>query len=89
MGWKRLPTHFVNFPLRLLPLTKAQEQTLQSTGHLSQAAFQTTPSVGKVNVSLQTELLNTCTWKLAEIMHGKQKNVSIFFDTLMLERAIS
>jgi len=48
MGWRRLPTYLVNFPLRLMPLTPKQRQALETTGHVSEVAFKTIPSVGKV-----------------------------------------
>ena len=48
MGWKRLPSHFVNFPLRLLPLTPKQQNFVNSTGSLKEIVFKTVPSVGKV-----------------------------------------
>ncbi len=48
MGWRRLPTYLVNFPLRLMPLTPKQQKALEITGHVSEVAFKTIPSVGKV-----------------------------------------
>ena len=50
MGWRRLPTYFVNFPLRLLPLSEKQQKIYEATGHLSEVAFKTTPKAGKVSV---------------------------------------
>jgi hypothetical protein len=51
MGWRRLPTYLVNFPLRLMPLTPKQRQALETTGHVSEVAFKTIPSVGKVRAA--------------------------------------
>lgn len=48
MGWRRLPTYLVNFPLRLMPFTSQQKKAFEATGHVSEVAFKTIPSVGKV-----------------------------------------
>ncbi len=48
MGWKRLPTYFLNFPLRLLPLKEKQQKIYEATGHLTEVAFRTVPKAGKV-----------------------------------------
>lgn len=50
MSWRRLPTFFPNFPLRLLPLSEAQKTALQATGHVEEAVFRTVPSIGKVGL---------------------------------------
>lgn len=52
MGWKRLPTYFLNLPLRLLPLSEKQQKIYETTGHLTELAFRTTPKVGKVRFYL-------------------------------------
>jgi len=48
MSWKRLPTYFLNFPLKLLPLSEKQQKTYETTGRLTELAFRTVPSAGKV-----------------------------------------
>ena len=48
MSWKRLPTYFLNFPLKLLPLSEKQQKAYETTGRLTELAFQTVPSAGKV-----------------------------------------
>ena len=52
MSWRRLPTFFPNFPLKLIPLTDAQQQLYDKTGSLRQLVFKTLPSVNKVRPSL-------------------------------------
>ena len=48
MSWKRLPTYFLNFPLKLLPLSEGQQKLYEQTGHLTELAFRTVPKAGKV-----------------------------------------
>ena len=51
MPWRRLPTYLVNYPLTLLPFTEKQTKTFAATGFVSEVAFKTIPSVGKVRSS--------------------------------------
>ena len=46
--FRRLPTYFPNFPLKLIPLTEAQQKIYEKTGFLRELAFRTIPSVNKV-----------------------------------------
>ena len=48
MVFRRLPTYFPNFPLKLIPLTEAQQKIYEKTGFLRELAFRTIPSVNKV-----------------------------------------
>ena len=48
MGWRRLPTLLAHVPLRTLPLSEQAQKTLEQTGHVSELAFKTIPSIGKV-----------------------------------------
>lgn len=50
MSWKRLPTYFLSFPLRLLPLSEKQQKVYETTGHLTELAFKTVPSAGKFEI---------------------------------------
>ncbi|KAK9819255.1 hypothetical protein WJX81_004801 [Elliptochloris bilobata] len=55
MGYRRLPTFLVNFPLRLMPFTEKQKKTFEATGHVSEVAFKTIPSVGKLEIKQYLE----------------------------------
>lgn len=48
MTWRRLPTYFPNFPLKLIPLSEAQQQAYEKTGFLRTLVFRTIPSASKV-----------------------------------------
>lgn len=48
MVWRRLPSYFPNLPLKLIPLTEAQQTAYEKTGFLRRLAFRTLPSVNKV-----------------------------------------
>jgi hypothetical protein len=48
MVWRRLPTFFPNFPLRMMPLSEAQAAQIRETGWVREAAFRTEPHVNKV-----------------------------------------
>jgi hypothetical protein len=50
MVWRRLPTFFPNFPLRMMPLSEAQAAQVRETGWVREAAFRTEPHVNKVRV---------------------------------------
>ncbi|KAL0029617.1 hypothetical protein WJX79_008342 [Trebouxia sp. C0005] len=50
MSWKRLPTFFANIPLKLMPLTEGQQKAYETSGSLKQVAFQTIPSVSKIEL---------------------------------------
>ncbi|KAL0033947.1 hypothetical protein WJX77_012260 [Trebouxia sp. C0004] len=50
MSWKRLPTFFANIPLKLMPLTEGQQKAYETSGTLKQVAFQTIPSVSKIEL---------------------------------------
>lgn len=48
MSWRRLPTFLPNFPLKLMPLSEAQQTFYEKTGFLKDLAFKTVPQVTKV-----------------------------------------
>jgi hypothetical protein len=48
MVWRRLPTFFPNFPLRMMPLSESQAAQIRETGWVREAAFRTEPHVNKV-----------------------------------------
>jgi ribosomal protein L23 len=48
MVWRRLPTFFPNFPLRMMPVSEAQAAQIRETGWVREAAFRTEPHVNKV-----------------------------------------
>ncbi|GAB4817440.1 hypothetical protein N2152v2_004486 [Parachlorella kessleri] len=50
MVFRRLPTYFPNFPLKLIPLTEAQQKVYEKTGFLRELAFRTIPSVNKAEI---------------------------------------
>lgn len=50
MSWRRLPACLPNLPLRLVPLSDAQQKAYEATGFVKQLVFKTVPSVGKVCV---------------------------------------
>lgn len=50
MSWRRLPTFFPNFPMRLMPLSEAQQKAFEATGHVDRLAFKTIPSIGKIEI---------------------------------------
>eukprot|EP00879_Flechtneria_rotunda_P002307 GHRR01002501.1.p1 GENE.GHRR01002501.1~~GHRR01002501.1.p1 ORF type:complete len:181 (+),score=73.91 GHRR01002501.1:175-717(+) len=50
MSWRRLPTWFPNLRLRMLPLTKEQQQQVIDTGWLREVAFRAEPRVNKMEI---------------------------------------
>ena len=50
MSWRRFPTFLPNFPLKLIPLTEAQQTIYEKTGFLKDLAFKTVPQANKVCV---------------------------------------
>lgn len=56
MVWRRLPSYFPNLPLKLIPLTEAQQTAYEKTGFLRRLAFRTLPSVNKVRPGVGREL---------------------------------
>eukprot|EP01026_Neomeris_dumetosa_P077316 TRINITY_DN83369_c0_g1_i1.p2 TRINITY_DN83369_c0_g1~~TRINITY_DN83369_c0_g1_i1.p2 ORF type:complete len:134 (-),score=7.54 TRINITY_DN83369_c0_g1_i1:375-737(-) len=67
MVYRRLPTWFPNFPLRLLPLTEEEFLQLKTTGWLRLVKFMTKPDMNKIELkqflrrvySLKIEKLQT------------------------------
>lgn len=49
MSWRRLPSFLPNLSLKLQPLTEAQQQAYEKTGHLKELVFKVAPSVNKVS----------------------------------------
>ncbi|KAG7670949.1 hypothetical protein KSW81_004377 [Nannochloris sp. 'desiccata'] len=50
MSWRRFPTFLPNFPLKLIPLSEAQQTLYEKTGFLKDLAFKTLPQVNKAEV---------------------------------------
>lgn len=48
MSWRRFPTFLPNFPLKLIPLSEAQQTLYEKTGFLKDLVFKTVPQVNKV-----------------------------------------
>lgn len=75
MVWRRLPSYFPNFPLKLIPLTETQQQVYEKTGFLKTLAFRTIPSVSKLDIKsflekvygLEIDKVRTCNYE------GKKK----------------
>ncbi len=53
MSWRRFPTFLPNFPLKLIPLSEAQQTIYEKTGFLKDLAFKTVPQVNKVRCHLK------------------------------------
>lgn len=82
MSWKRLPTYFVNFPLRLLPLSEKQQKVYETTGHLSEVAFKTVPRAGKFEIKQYLERvygLNVAKVRTANYEGRKKRSKHGFF----------
>lgn len=55
MSWRRFPTFLPNFPLKLIPLSEAQQTLYEKTGFLKDLAFKTLPQVNKVRGEFQAK----------------------------------
>jgi len=53
--WRRVPSFLPNLPLKLLPLSEAQQTVFQSTGFVKELVFRTVPQATKGEIKAVLE----------------------------------